>query len=186
MNPIKSLIKDMTKKHGKTRESLLPIMQAVIEREKYLSEYSMIEIARQVDIPAAEVYGTATFYSFIETKPTGKYIIRICKTITCAMKGKNQVLFAIQDMLKIKLGETTPDNLFSLLETNCLGWCHKAPAMMINDEVFTELTPEKVRDILSGYMKINQINVKESILSSAMKMIGKRFCRLPSIKNQPI
>ncbi len=159
MNPIKSLIKDMTKKHGKTRESLLPIMQAVVEKEKYLSEYSMIEIARQVDIPAAEVYGTATFYSFIETKPTGRYIIRICKTITCAMKGKNQVLFAIQNMLKIKLGETTPDNRFTLLETNCLGWCHKAPAMMINDEVFTELTPEKVRDILTSYMKMSQINV---------------------------
>ncbi|HSH20087.1 MAG TPA: NADH-quinone oxidoreductase subunit NuoE [Draconibacterium sp.] len=159
MNPIKSLIKDMTEKHGKTRESLLPIMQAVVEREKYLSEYSMIEIARQVDIPAAEVYGTATFYSFIETKPTGQYIIRICKTITCAMKGKNQVMFAIQDMLKIKLGDTTPDKRFSLLETNCLGWCHKAPAMMINDEVFTELTPEKVRDILGGYMKFNELNV---------------------------
>jgi NADH:ubiquinone oxidoreductase subunit E len=134
-------------------------MQAVVEREKYLSEYSMIEIARQVDIPAAEVYGTATFYSFIETKPTGQYIIRICKTITCAMKGKNQVLFAIQDMLKIKLGETTPDKRFSLLETNCLGWCHKAPAMMVNNEVYTELTPEKVRDILSGYMKMNELHI---------------------------
>ena len=159
MNPIKSLIKDMAEKYGRSRESLLPIMQAVVEREKYLSEYSMIEIARQVDIPAAEVYGTATFYSFIETKPTGQYIIRICKTITCAMKGKNQVLFAIQDMLKIKLGETTPDKRFSLLETNCLGWCHKAPAMMINNEVYTELTPEKVRDILTGYMKINELNI---------------------------
>lgn len=159
MNPIKTLIKDMAEKHGRTRESLLPIMLAVVEREKYLSEYSMIEIARQVDIPAADVYGTATFYSFIETKPTGQYIIRICKTITCAMKGKNQVLFAIQDMLKIKLGETTPDKRFSLLETNCLGWCHKAPAMMVNNEVYTELTPEKVRDILTGYMKINELNI---------------------------
>jgi NADH:ubiquinone oxidoreductase subunit E len=105
------------------------------------------------------VYGTATFYSFIETKLTGQYIIRICKTITCAMKGKNQVLFAIQDMLKIKLGETTPDKRFTLLETNCLGWCHKAPAMMVNDEVYTELTPERVRDILTGYMKINEQNI---------------------------
>lgn len=159
MNPIKSLIKDMADKYGRQRDSLLPIMQAVIEREKYLSEYSMIEIARQVDIPAAEVYGTATFYSFIETLPTGQYIIRICKTITCAMKGKNQVLFAIQDMLKIKLGETTPDKRFTLLETNCLGWCHKAPAMMINNDVYTDLTPEKVRDILSGYMKISEIKL---------------------------
>lgn len=158
MNPIRSLIKELAEKHGRKRESLLPIMLAVVEREKYLSEYSMVEIAREVDIPAAEVYGTATFYSFIETKPTGQYIIRLCKTITCSMKGKNQVLFAIQDMLKIKMGETTPDKRFTLMETNCLGWCHKAPAMMINSDVYTELTPEKVRDILSGYMKINESN----------------------------
>lgn len=155
MDRIQSLIKDLANQYGRQRESLLPILQGVVERENYLSEYSMIEIAREVDIPAAEVYGTATFYSFLETKPTGKYIIRVCKTISCAMKGKNQMMFAIQDMLKIKLGETTPDNRFSLLETNCLGWCHKAPAMLINNLVYTELTPEKVREILSIYMKQN-------------------------------
>jgi len=155
MDPIQSLIKDLADQYGRKRESLLPILQGVVERENFLSEYSMVEIAREVDIPAAEVYGTATFYSFLETKPTGKYIIRVCKTITCAMKGKNQMMFAIQDMLKIKLGETTPDNRFTLLETNCLGWCHKAPAMLINNEVYTELTPEKVREILSSYMKQN-------------------------------
>ncbi len=153
MDSIQSLIKSLADEFGRKRESLLPIMQAVVEREKFLSEYSMVEIAREIDVPAAEVFGTATFYSFIETKPTGRYIIRICKTISCAMKGKNQVLFAIQDMLKIKMGETTPDKRFSLLETNCLGWCHKAPAMLINNEVYTELTPEKVREILTNYMK---------------------------------
>lgn len=155
MDPIQVLIKDLADKHGRNRASLLPIIQGVVEHENYLSERSMAEIAREVDLPAADVYGTASFYSFLETKPTGKYIIRVCKTITCAMKGKNQVLFAIQEMLKIKLGETTPDKRFTLLETNCLGWCHKAPAMLINDEVYTELSPEKVREILSGYMKRN-------------------------------
>jgi len=155
MDSTQSLIKDLADQYGRRRESLLPIMQAVVEREKYLSEYSMVEIAREMDVPASEVYGTATFYSFIDTKPAGKFVIRICKTITCAMEGKNQVLFAIQDMLKIKLGETTPDKRFSLLETNCLGWCHKAPAILINNDVYTELTPEKVREILSTYMKQN-------------------------------
>lgn len=155
MDTIQNLIKDLADKHGRKRESLLPILQGVVERENFLSEHSMVEIAKEVDIPAADVYGTATFYSFLETKPTGRFTIRICKTITCAMKGKNQILFAIQDMLKIKLGDTTPDNRFSLLESNCLGWCHKAPAMLINDDVYTELTPEKVRDILTSYMKIN-------------------------------
>lgn len=155
MDPIQILVKNLAEKHGRSRESVLPILQGVVEQEKFLSERSMIEIAREIDIPAADVYGTATFYSFLETKPTGQFIIRVCKTITCAMKGKNQILFAIQDMLKIGLGETTPDKQFTLLETNCLGWCHKAPAMLINDEIYTELTPEKVREILSGYMKVN-------------------------------
>lgn len=155
MDSIQSLIKDLADQYGRGRESLLPVMQGLVKREKYLSEYSMVEIAREMDIPAAEVFGTATFYSFLETKPAGKYIIRVCKTITCSMKGKNQLLFAIQDMLKINVGETTPDKRFTLLETNCLGWCHKAPAILINDEVYTEVTPEKIREILTGYMKEN-------------------------------
>lgn len=155
MDPIQKLVKDLAEQHGRDRSSLLPILQGILQKEKYLNEHSMIAVAKELDVPTSDVFGTATFYSFVETKPTGKYVIRICKTITCAMKGKNQILFAIQEMLKLKLGDTTPDKQFTLLETNCLGWCHKAPAMMVNDEVYTELTPEKVRDILSGYMKTN-------------------------------
>lgn len=68
------------------------------------------------------------------------------------MKGEKLILQAIEDMLKIKLGETSSDGNFSLVQTNCLGFCHKAPAMLINNEVYTELTPEKVREILSGYL----------------------------------
>lgn len=152
MEPITNLIKSLADRHGRDRSSLLPILQGVVEQEKFLSEYSMIEIARELDLPATEVYGTATFYSFLEHKKMGRYIIRICKTITCSMKGESQILLAIQDMLKIKVGETTPDGAFSLLQTNCLGFCHKAPAMLINNEVYTELTPEKVREILSSYL----------------------------------
>ncbi len=153
MSPTQLLIRELADQYGRSRENLLPVMQGVVDQESYLSEYSMIEIAREMDLPAAEVYGTATFYSFLETKKMGKYIIRVCKTISCAMKGKGQVVMAIQDMLKIPVGETTPDGRFSLLQTNCLGLCHKAPAMMINHDVYTDLTPEKVREIISDYMK---------------------------------
>jgi NADH:ubiquinone oxidoreductase subunit E len=156
MNPIKNLIKNLADNHGRDRKNLLPVLQGVVEQEKYLSEYAMIEIAREMGLPTAEVYGTATFYSFLEHKKTGTYIIRVCKTITCSMKGKNQILQTIEDMLKISLGETTPDGRFSLLQTNCLGWCHKAPAMLINNEVFTDLTPEKVREILKTFLQTTQ------------------------------
>jgi NADH-quinone oxidoreductase E subunit len=153
MTDTQTLVKELVNKHGNRRESLLPILQGIITNNRYISEYAMMEIANELDISRSEVYGTATFYSFLDTKPKGKYVIRVCKTITCSMKGKNQILLALEDCLKIKLNETTPDKKFTILETNCLGWCHKAPAMLINDDVFTELTPEMVHQIIEDYKK---------------------------------
>ncbi|HOP04773.1 MAG TPA: NADH-quinone oxidoreductase subunit NuoE [Tenuifilaceae bacterium] len=153
MPEIKELVKSLADKYGRTRESLIPILQGVVQDQRYISDEAMTEIARELDIAAAQVYGTATFYSFLDTTPRGKYVIRVCRTITCSMKGKNQIVQEIEDLLKIKVGETTQNRKFSLLETNCLGWCHKGPAMLINDEVYTELTPEKVREIISEYIK---------------------------------
>ncbi|MGQ1909815.1 NADH-quinone oxidoreductase subunit NuoE [Marinifilum sp. RC60d5] len=145
------LVNDLVTKHGTERENLLPILQGVIDQERYLSEEAILKIAKEMNIPAADVYGTASFYSFLDTEPRGKYVIRVCKTITCAMKGKNQIIQAIEHYLKVKVGETTLDKKFTILETNCLGWCHKAPAMLVNDDVYTELTPEIVVDILRQY-----------------------------------
>ncbi|MFO7830250.1 MAG: NADH-quinone oxidoreductase subunit NuoE [Bacteroidales bacterium] len=153
MPEIKELVKQLADKHGRTRESLLPILRGIITEERYVSDFAMTEVARELDMSAALVYGTATFYSFLDTEPRGEYVIRICRTITCDMKGKKQILKTLEDLLKIKVGETTKDNKFTLLETNCLGWCHKGPAMLINDESYTELTPEKVSDIIGDYMK---------------------------------
>ncbi len=156
MNTVNEFIKNLADLQGRERNNLLPILQGVVEREKYLSESSMIAIARELDLSAAEVFGTATFYSFLEHKKMGKYVIRVCKTISCSMKGSNQVLLTIQDMLKISIGETTSDGVFSLVQTNCLGFCHKAPAILINNDVYSELTPEKVREILTIYLNKNK------------------------------
>ncbi|HBI80495.1 MAG TPA: NADH-quinone oxidoreductase subunit NuoE [Bacteroidales bacterium] len=153
MTDTKELVKNLADKYGRARESLIPILQGVVQEERYISSEAMTEIARELDMSAAKVYGTATFYSFLDTQPRGKYVIRVCKTISCSMKGKNLIIQELEDLLKIKVGETTPNRKFSLLETNCLGWCHKGPAMLINDEAYTELTPEKVREIINDYMK---------------------------------
>lgn len=150
MNEPSTIVKELADRHGRGRRSLLPILQGVVEQCNYLTEGSFTDIARELRLSTAEVYGTASFYAFLNIRKTGKYAIRVCKTITCSMKGTSQVLWAIRDQLKITEGETTPDNRFTLLHTNCLGWCHKGPAMMINDKVYTELTPEKVREILQG------------------------------------
>lgn len=153
MYEVEDLVKDLSNKYGRSRSSLMPILQGIVERHNYLTDEAMVEVAKTLDISAAEVYGTASFYTFLDTRVRGKYVIRVCKTITCSMKGKGEIIQTIEDMLKIKPGETTPDRMFSLLETNCIGWCHKAPAILINEMPYTELTPEKVVEIIKSYMK---------------------------------
>lgn len=153
MSEVHELVKNLADKYGRKRENLLPILQGVVEKERFLSDVALTEIARELDMSAAQVYGTATFYTFLDTELRGKYVIRVCKTITCDMKGKNQLIHAIENTLKIKVGETSQNRKFTLLETNCLGWCHKGPAMLINDESYTELTPEKAIEIITDYVK---------------------------------
>jgi NADH-quinone oxidoreductase subunit E len=152
MSPNGNLIRELVEKYGRSRTSLMPILQGVVERQNYIADYDLTDIAKELDLSAAQVYGTATFYSFLDTQPRGKYVIRLCKTITCDMHGKKIIMQTLENMLKIKVGETTQNKKFTLLETNCLGWCHKGPAMLINDQPFTELTPEKVHDIIAEFM----------------------------------
>jgi NADH-quinone oxidoreductase subunit E len=153
MYQVGNLVKELSDKHGRERDSLMPILQGIVLKHNYLTDEAMVEVARELDISAAEVYGTASFYTFLDTQLKGKYVIRICKTITCSMKGKSDIIHTLEDMLKIKVGETTADNQFSLIETNCIGWCHKAPAILINELPYTELTPEKVTEIIKDYMQ---------------------------------
>ncbi len=153
MYQVGNLVKELSAKHGRQRMSLMPILQDIIQKHNYLTDEAMVEVAKELDISAAEVYGTASFYTFLDTQVRGKYVIRVCKTITCSMKGKSDIVHTIEEMLKIKVGETTADKQFSLLETNCIGWCHKAPAILINEMPYTELTPEKVSEIIKDYMQ---------------------------------
>ncbi len=153
MYQVGNLVKELSDKHGRARESLMPILQGIVDKHNYLTDEAMVEVARELDISAAEVYGTASFYTFLDTQVRGKYVIRVCKTITCSMKGKAEIIETLEEMLKIRVGETTADRLFSLVETNCIGWCHKAPAILINEMPYTELTPEKVTEIITSYMQ---------------------------------
>ncbi len=152
MPEVKELVKKLADKYGRRRDSLMPILQGVVDENRYLSDVAMTEIARELDIASAEVFGTASFYSFLDTEPRGKYVIRVCKTITCDMHGKKRMIEKIEDMLKIKLGETTQDKKFTLLTTNCLGWCHKGPVMLINDTPYPDLNESKVTEIIMDYM----------------------------------
>lgn len=153
MNKIDELVKEQVELHGRQRASLMPVLQAVVASERFLSEEAMVAIARELDLSPADVYGTASFYTFMDTVPRGRNIIRVCKTITCHMKGKDAIIENLENLLGVKLGGTTSDGKFSLLQANCLGWCHKGPVMLINDEVYPQLTPQSATEIVQEYIK---------------------------------
>ncbi|HAH58294.1 MAG: NAD(P)H-dependent oxidoreductase subunit E [Lentimicrobium sp.] len=151
MSTTQLMVKDLVKRNGRTRNSLMPVLQGIVQEENFLSEEAMLSVAEELDISVAEVYSTASFYTFLDTVPRGKNIIRVCKTITCHMKGKDEIINALSNALKIKVGETTSDKQFTLLTANCLGWCHKGPVMLINDDIYPDLTVEKALDIIGAY-----------------------------------
>lgn len=147
MNKIKSEIFTEDKK----QERLLEILKDRQSRLGYLTAESLVEIARSLELPLSEVYGVATFYSFLCTRPVGRNIIWLCKSLPCYIKSNHLIIDSIKDELGIRPGETTADGRFSLELTNCIGACDKAPAMLINHEVHGDLTPERISEILKGY-----------------------------------
>jgi NADH:ubiquinone oxidoreductase subunit E len=151
MADVQQIINEVTKVHGKERKALMPILQAVIKTKNYLDDQDLIFIAKALDLSAAEVFGTASFYTFLDTVPRGKNVIRVCKTISCHMAGKDEIIHSIEETLNIRIGETSVDKKFTLLTANCLGWCHKGPVMLINDKVYPQLTSEKAIEILQNY-----------------------------------
>ncbi|MEI6122004.1 MAG: NAD(P)H-dependent oxidoreductase subunit E [Bacteroidota bacterium] len=153
MPEIKTLINHHVNDYGKARNTLLPLLQKIVAHQNFLDEATLLEVAHQLNLSPADVYGTATFYSYLSTIPRGKYVVRVCRNISCMMKLQAEIVSTVSSLLKIKVGETTSDKQFSLLQVNCLGWCHKAPAMMINNQVFTELTTQKAIQIINEYQQ---------------------------------
>lgn len=143
-------IEKYVKIYGSDRSSLLPILQDIQRKQKYVSEYAQQEVARLLDIHPVEVYSVITFYSFLNSKPKGRNIVRLCQTITCDLLGKAEVAESIERELGISFGETTEDNKITLEHVNCLGMCDQGPAMLINDKVYSHLTQEKAVEILSN------------------------------------
>lgn len=133
-----------------SKGQLLVRLEEAQNKFGYLSEKIMIELAKSLALSISDVYGVATFYSFLSTRPQGENIIRICKSLPCFLRDSQIIIETVEKEIGIKPGETTPDGKFSFQLTNCIGVCDKAPAMMINNEVYVDLTPSKISQILKA------------------------------------
>ena len=107
-------------------------------------------VAEKMDIPLSEVYGVVTFYSFFSTKPKSKFNIRVCMGTACYVRGGKKIVDKLQEILDIAVGEATPDGNFSLDVMRCIGACGLAPAITINDKVYKQVNPDKLKSLLKS------------------------------------
>jgi NADH-quinone oxidoreductase subunit E len=115
----------------------------------WLPEAAFDEVATMMDLPAAHVAATATFYTMLNKEPVGRHLIQVCTNIACSLLGAEHLVEHISTKLGIGVGETTPDGKFTLLEVECLGSCGTAPIMQIGDRYYEDLTEEKIDRILA-------------------------------------
>ncbi len=135
------------------QDNLLNILHALqnTHPQSYLTEEALEETARYLKMTKAAVFGVAGYYSMFSLKPRGRHIIRICISPVCEIMKGNSMIPVIEGVLGIKTGETTKDGLFTLETAECLGQCHEAPSMMINDKVFNHLSEERIREVITNF-----------------------------------
>lgn len=134
---------------GKQESAILPLLDlAQRQAGGWLPRAAIAYVAELLEMPAIRAFEVAGFYSMFNLEPVGKHLVQLCRTTPCWLKGGEAIARACEETLGIKLGETTPDGLFTLKEVECLGACVNAPVMQINDDYYEDLTPENVKTIL--------------------------------------
>ncbi|AEB11260.1 NADH-quinone oxidoreductase subunit NuoE [Marinithermus hydrothermalis] len=133
------------------RSAIMPLLRRVQTEEGYVSEARIREIAELVGTTPTEVKGVMSFYSYYHELPTGKYHLQVCATLSCALAGADELWDYLVETLGILPGEVTPDGRFSIQKVECLGSCHTAPVVQVNDEPYVEcVTRARLKALLEG------------------------------------
>ena len=132
------------------RSAIIPLMFIVQRERGYLDPPGISYLAKRLKLRITDIWEVATFYSMIHIKPIGKYHIQVCKTLSCKLLGSDKITEHCSKKLGIRVGETTPDDKFSLSEVECLGSCGTAPMFQVNFDYHENLTPDKVDQILDS------------------------------------
>lgn len=148
-------LSDIIEKRGRAPGNLIHILldYQSSKDSNFISEDDVSLVAKELGITESRVYSIITFYSLFSTSPRGKYIIQVCGDVPCHVNGSANVIRELEENLKIKMGETTQDGVFTLEHTSCLGCCNMSPAIRIGEEIYGSLTPGKISEIISSYRR---------------------------------
>ena len=144
----KAEVAQVLERYPAREAALIPVLHLACREFGHLSEELLEYVADLLAVPQARVYGVATFYSMFRRGPAGKHLIQVCRSVSCSLVGAEQIIDHLKKRLGIGLEETTADKRFTLSSVECLGACDKAPAMLIDDELYGNLTIPKVSQIL--------------------------------------
>jgi NADH-quinone oxidoreductase subunit E len=147
-------LKAILERYPDKRQALLPCLHLAQEKCGCLTEGIILFLAQELNLPKVEVYSVATFYSMFTFEEQGKFVIRVCVSLPCYLKGSRKILETIKKELNIEINQTTADKKFTIEPVSCLGLCDVAPAIMINKHVYGNLTPRKVREIIQEYREM--------------------------------
>jgi NADH-quinone oxidoreductase subunit E len=148
---VKAQIQAQIQHYDRTRAGCVEALKIVQQHHGWVSDQDLRDVASLLDMTPDELDGVATFYNLIFRRPVGRHVILICDSVSCWIMGYEDILAHLVDRLGIGLGETTADGKFTLLPVPCLGSCDRAPAMMIDDELYRDLSPGRIDQILERY-----------------------------------
>lgn len=155
---VSAIVQAAIEKHGAQRDALIPILSEINRALGYIPAEAFQEVRRQlkaspeqVNVSKGQLFGLASFYDMLSTKPRGRHVIKFCENAPCHVVGGKAVWDSLRETLNLKNGETTPDKKWTLVTTSCLGLCSVGPVVLIDDDLYGNASPEQIDEILARY-----------------------------------
>ena len=148
---IEEVVNEVVQQYGASRDELIPILNEINRKVGFLPNGVLEMVSKQLKLPQSKVLSVATFYQMLSTKPRGQHVIQFCESAPCHVGGGRQVWERLQEELNIKAGETTEDDKWSLITVSCLGVCGVGPVVVIDEDLYGNVTPDQLPEILSHY-----------------------------------
>ena len=155
---VSAIVQEAVEKHGAKRDALIPILSDVNKALGYIPAEAFQEVQKQLNaeeehiyVSKSQLFGLASFYDMLSTKPRGRHVVKFCENAPCHVVGGKSVWDTLSDRLDLKNGETTADKKWTLVTTSCLGLCSVGPVVLIDDDLYGNVTPDQIDEILARY-----------------------------------
>jgi len=148
---MRSVVHTAVARHGTSAEALVPVLSQVNSELGYLPREALAEVSQQLRLPQSQLLSVASFYHMLSTKPRGRHVIQFCESAPCYVVGGREVWQSLQDELGLEPGQTSPDGKWTLVTSSCLGICGVGPVIIVDDDIYGNVMPQRVPEILARY-----------------------------------